>query len=167
METESKYFTRSWTNPRTGKVNPLQWVKSNFSEIQSDKYESPIIHVGTDSQRIRKGKYGFVYVIAIEFSRGARYIYLRDVQFPKARPTRQERLSQEVYATMEIATKLRDEFPTLPIEVDFDLNSDVEYESNKVVPMATGYATGLGFKFNIKPNNQVATRAADSQVRRL
>ena len=42
-----------------------------------------------------------------------------------------------------------------------DYNSDESFKSHKLISAAQGWANSLGYKVNIKPNNQIATRAAD------
>ena len=40
-------------------------------------------------------------------------------------------------------------------------NSDEYHRSNKLISATKGWANSLGYKVNVKPNNQIATRAAD------
>ena len=42
-----------------------------------------------------------------------------------------------------------------------DYNGDENFKSHKLIAAAKGWANSLGYKVNIKPNNQIATRAAD------
>ena len=42
-----------------------------------------------------------------------------------------------------------------------DYNEDEFYMSNKLVSAARGWASSHGYKVNIKPHKQIATRAAD------
>jgi len=42
-----------------------------------------------------------------------------------------------------------------------DYNGDENYQSHKLIAAAKGWANSLGYKVNVKPNNQIATRAAD------
>ena len=45
--------------------------------------------------------------------------------------------------------------------IDMDYNEDESYKSHKLISAAKGWANSLGYKVNVKPNNQIATRAAD------
>ena len=45
------------------------------------------------------------------------------------------------------------------------LNSDEKHFSSKLVQPAVGWAASLGYKTNIKPHNQIATKAADHHCR--
>ena len=47
----------------------------------------------------------------------------------------------------------------------FISNDDKYYMSNKLVSAARGWAQSYGYKVNIKPNKQIATRAADYHCR--
>jgi predicted RNase H-related nuclease YkuK (DUF458 family) len=51
------------------------------------------------------------------------------------------------------------------VEIDLDYNSDENHFSSKLVQPVVGWAMSLGYKTNIKPDNQIATRAADHHCR--
>jgi predicted RNase H-related nuclease YkuK (DUF458 family) len=51
------------------------------------------------------------------------------------------------------------------VEIDLDYNSQEKHFSSKLVPPVVGWATSLGYKTNIKPDNQIATKAADHHCR--
>ena len=70
------------------------------------------------------------------------------------------RLWKETEMSLEIAQKLR-HHPKVSLEIDMDYNEDKRFFSNKLVPVAKGWANSLGFKVNIKPYRQIATSAAD------
>ena len=42
-----------------------------------------------------------------------------------------------------------------------DYNDDGYWPSNRLVSSTCGWASSLGYKVNIKPNAQIATKAAD------
>ncbi len=46
-----------------------------------------------------------------------------------------------------------------------DYNSQDKYFSSKLVQPVVGWAMSLGYKTNIKPDNQIATKAADHHCR--
>ena len=46
-------------------------------------------------------------------------------------------------------------------EIDLDYNENENFKSNKLVNASKGLANSLGYKVNIKPHIQIATRAAD------
>lgn len=143
----------------------------DYSIEQVSKNSSVKIHIGTDSQ-----VYGPViwYTICIVYrygQRGAHFIYKR---IKKPRPPRTvdeetqiiQRLSEEVYMTMEVVQHLL-ENSSLKIEaVEFDFNNEKDYISNKITSMATGWAKGLGLNARIKPDEMIACKAADHICRR-
>lgn len=126
------------------------------------KYPHVEIHVGTDSQVIgRRIKYATV--IAYKYgTRGVHYVltteFIKKADF-------HSRLWKEVDDSMKIALWLRERMPSLNLEVDFDLNGDKKYRSSQLVDAAVGWAKGEGFKCNIKPDRQIATKAADYHCR--
>jgi predicted RNase H-related nuclease YkuK (DUF458 family) len=46
-------------------------------------------------------------------------------------------------------------------KIDMDYNDDEYYESHRLVSSARGWASSYGYKVNIKPHKQIATKAAD------
>lgn len=127
-----------------------------------DKHPHVEVHVGTDSQVI--GRYiKYATVVAYRYgTRGVHYVLstekIKKVDF-------YTRLWKEVEDSMKVALWLRERMPSLNIEVDFDLNGDKKHKSNQLVTAAVGWAKGEGFNCNIKPNRQIATKAADCHCR--
>ena len=121
------------------------------------------VHIGTDSQNKRRHT-TFSTVIAFRYgTRGVHYIYtIRKV--PKIR-VELERLMQETTDSMEVAEWVRASLPHLDIQIDLDYNSDEKFLSNKVADSMYGWVVGSGYKGNLKPDNQIATKAADSHCR--
>ena len=70
------------------------------------------------------------------------------------------RLWKEAELSIDVAEWLTQKI-TLKVEIDMDYNSDESFKSHKLISAAQGWANSLGYKVNIKPNNQIATRAAD------
>ena len=120
----------------------------NFRTVQGKKV-SPIIH----TRNIIKSE------PHVETHIGTDYIYCKET-FPPIKDD-WSRLWLETERTMQIAEVLSKEFPGLRFEIDMDYNEDEYYMSNKLVSAAKGWATSHGYKVNIKPNKQIATRAAD------
>lgn len=117
------------------------------------------IHIGTDSQN-----YGdrtvYVTVIAYRFgTRGVHYIYQKE-NVPLIHDS-WTRLWGETERTMELAEYLGDVLRGIRIQIDMDFNQDETKLSNKLVSASRGWAQSLGYKVNIKPDELVATRAAD------
>ena len=116
------------------------------------------IHIGTDSQNINKETY-YTTVIAYRLgSRGVHYIFSK----PKKKIIRDmwTRLWKEAEYSVDVAEWLTKKI-TLKVEIDMDYNEDKSYKSHKLISAAKGWANSLGYKVNVKPNNQIATRAAD------
>lgn len=139
--------------------------------LKNNNVES--IHVGTDSQNIGR-KTVVVTVIAFRYGisnyncgtlmgKGVHYIYNK-YRVKKIKSV-EERLMFEVENTLNLALWIREHIPTIKLQVDMDINSDEHHLSNKIVNQTRGWGEGLGFKVNIKPNNQIATRAADHHCR--
>ena len=50
---------------------------------------------------------------------------------------------------------------SVKVEIDMDYNENENFKSHKLISAAKGWANSLGYKVNIKPNKQIATKAAD------
>ncbi len=70
------------------------------------------------------------------------------------------RLWQEAEMSIDVAQWLTHQV-SVRVEIDMDYNSDKSFKSNKLISATKGWANSLGYKVNVKPNNQIATRAAD------
>jgi len=66
---------------------------------------------------------------------------------------------------MQVAELLSSNLPGIRFEIDMDYNNDEYFMSHKLVSAARGWARSYGYKVNIKPNKQIATRAADYHCR--
>lgn len=123
-----------------------------------DKHENVKVYVGTDSINSKQFT-TYCSVIAFRYGHsGAHFIYNKE-SIPKIKD-KYLRLWREVELSVEIANHLRTF--NIPIEmIELDLNSDKKWMSNSVVGSGVGYCVGFGYKANIKPEEQVATRAAD------
>jgi predicted RNase H-related nuclease YkuK (DUF458 family) len=120
------------------------------------------IHVGTDSQNQR---HKTIYSIVIAYRYGTRGVhYIVCTQACTKIRDRWTRLWGEVERSIEIAEWLSSKV-SIRLEIDFDFNENEKHFSNKLVTAAAGWATSLGYKTNIKPHNQIATRAADHHCR--
>ncbi len=116
------------------------------------------IHIGSDSQNVGK-KTIYVTAIAYRFgSRGVHYIISKKSEV--IIDDIWKRLWKEAEMSIEVAEWLSNQI-NVKIEIDMDYNSDEKFISNKLISAAKGWANSLGYKVNVKPNNQIATKAAD------
>ena len=116
------------------------------------------VHVGTDSQSLAK-KTQYITVIAYRNgNRGVHYI-LKKSGVPKIKDL-WTRLWKETELSIDIAENIKKSLNITP-EIDLDYNENENFKSNKLVNASKGLANSLGYKVNIKPHVQIATRAAD------
>ncbi len=103
-------------------------------------------------------------VIAFRFSKnGTHFIYSRDNVRPKIKD-RWPRLWGEVERSLEVAQWLKGNGFKVDC-VDLDFNRKEIARSHEMVKSAKGYILGFGFNTSVKPEEQVASRAADHIVR--
>ncbi len=138
-------------------INPIEYtskIVQNYPDVK--------IHVGTDSQS-ENNKTKYITAIAYRFNKkGVHYIFSK-TKFPKVNNL-WSRLYKETELSLNVAEKLKNKL-NISLEIDMDYNENENYYSNKLVPFAKGWANSLGYKVNIKPNNQIATSAADFHTR--
>lgn len=116
------------------------------------------IHIGTDSQSIAK-QTRYITVIAYRFgNRGVHYILMKN-GVPQIKDL-WTRLWKETEMSINVAESIN-QILNVKAEIDMDYNEDENYKSNKLVNATRGWANSLGYKVNIKPHGQIATRAAD------
>jgi uncharacterized protein len=131
----------------------------------NNKFDDMRIYVGTDSQNKRR-KTVFVTAIVFRFgTRGAHYIFSRESIKKIPDSKRFMRLWDEVERSLSVAKHLRDN--DIPVtRVDLDYNRAENAGSYMVVASGAGYVIGEGFDVSTKPDDLIATKAADHLVRR-
>ena len=116
------------------------------------------VHVGTDSQSLAKMTQ-YITVIAYRYgNRGVHYI-LKKNGVPQIKDL-WTRLWKETELSIDVAESIKKSLNVVP-EIDLDYNENENFKSNKLVNASKGLANSLGYKVNIKPHIQIATRAAD------
>lgn len=124
------------------------------------------IYIGTDSQN-QAGQTTMVTVIAFRYSfnRGSHVIYKKENIKPKMNQMI-PRLLLEAEKTLEVASWLQENYTSLKLTaVEFDVNKDKSAASNAIVSAVTGWGIGLGFNVLTKPDEMVATKAANELCR--
>ena len=120
------------------------------------------IHVGSDSQNHRRHT---VYSTVIAYRYGNRGVhYVVHKERIKKIKDRWTRLWKEAEMSIETAELLTSKV-SVQVQIDLDFNVDERYFSSRLVQAASGWASSLGYRVNIKPDNQVATKAADHHCR--
>lgn len=131
------------------------------------KFPGSQIYIGSDSQKKRK-TIEFATVIAYRNGlRGCHIVYYKwnvpRKGYGRGDQLIERRLREEIEKTMEVAQHLQTNSIKI-YQIDFDLNSDSKWKSSRFVQMAAGWATALGYRVAIKPDEQVATKAANQIV---
>jgi predicted RNase H-related nuclease YkuK (DUF458 family) len=131
------------------------YIKDKIKNIPYTK-----IYVGTDSQN-KDTITHYVTAIVIHFNgnNGGHVIYAEEkVPIIKDRFTK---LWGEVTRSLDVANFLKDDCG-IPVQyIDLDLNSNVKWDSNKVLTSAVGLIKSSGFEARFKPNDAYAVRIAD------
>lgn len=133
--------------------------------VRSYLNENPEVEIliGCDSQN-HLDTTVYATVVALYFPRnGAHVLFCKEVT-PIER-TRQVRLMNEVWKSIDVAERLR--LADLPRAkyIDVDLNPDKKYKSNEVLRSAVGLVEGMGYTVRYKSLGALVTHAADALVK--
>lgn len=137
-------------------------------KVMNDHKGDVKIYVGTDSQNFRR-KSCYCTAICYHFiddegtGKGVHVIYKKEsVDKIKDHFTR---LWNESLKSIEIAELLRSK-GILIERIDLDYNDDEYWYSNRLVAAGTGMVKGLGYNVAVKPEELMATKAADHNIRK-
>ena len=144
---------RLFKNIKGERIDPI----AHTLKILKD-YPNVQIHIGSDSQNVGK-KTRYATVIAYRYgSRGVHYILSKKNE--SLLNDMWSRLWKEAEMSIDVAEWLTNQI-SVRVEIDMDYNSDENFKSSKLISATKGWANSLGYKVNVKPNNQIATKAAD------
>lgn len=120
------------------------------------------VYVGSDSQN-RGALTRYAVAVAYRYgNKGTHYVYHRFVT--KRITDRWRRLWKEVELSVEVAKQLEENSIKVYC-VDLDFNKKEMARSHEMVAAARGYVKGSGFECSVKPEEQVASKAADHIIR--
>ena len=144
---------RLFKNIKGERIDPVEHTLKIIRDYPTVK-----IHIGSDSQNIGK-RTKYATVIAYRYgSRGVHYILSKKTEL--LIKDMWTRLWKEAEMSIDIAQWLTHQV-SVRVEIDMDYNSDENFKSSKLISDTKGWANSLGYKVNVKPNNQIATKAAD------
>ena len=144
---------RLFKNIKGERIDPVEHTLKIIRDYPTVK-----IHIGSDSQNIGK-KTKYATVIAYRYgSRGVHYILSKKTEL--LIKDMWTRLWKEAEMSIDVAQWLTHQV-SVRVEIDMDYNSDENFKSSKLISATKGWANSLGYKVNVKPNNQIATKAAD------
>ena len=139
-------------------INLIEYVRGYIEENPQVE-----ILIGCDSQNhINTTVYATV-VALYKPQAGAHVIFCKEIT-PVER-TRQVRLMNEVWKSIEVAELLLSSGLPRAKYIDIDLNPDKRYKSNEVLRAAVGLVEGMGYKVRYKSLGALVTTAADALVK--
>lgn len=149
-----------------------RWFKTEQGQIidivdhclqEIGKRDNLKIYIGTDSQN-SSNKSNYATAIVFRYGlNGCHYVY-KKVQVPRIRD-HFVRLFKEAELTIGIAELITKEIPIKIEALEFDYNTK-KTKSTPVISAATGWAQALGYKTRVKPDEMIASKAADYIVRK-
>ena len=153
----------------------IEYLEKIFDEELANGFKLRVC-VGTDSQKITKGKYDFATVVLITTTenlgggttvgRGGIIVYKSFTNTFKTmnKELVNERMVYEVSKSVEVAYEIAPllDLYDIPLEIHADINPNPIHDSNKALQSAVGYILGMGYEFKVKPDAQAATHCADN-----
>lgn len=135
----------------------------NYVKDYLTNYPETEILIGCDSQNRKRDTIYAIVVGLYRPGKGAHVLYSR-FNTPRERDN-VNRLLNEVWHSVEVAEKIKEELGVAATWIDIDLNPDPKYRSNQALTSAVGIVTGMGYKVRHKGNCPVMTYAADHLVK--
>jgi predicted RNase H-related nuclease YkuK (DUF458 family) len=160
-----------------------EYIKNYFkSRKEADCTNEFEIFIGTDSQRVRRGRLTLYATVICLYTvgKGAHIIYTRvkrdDIGATSKKvgntkgsdPMLFQRLWWEVDYTTQVANYLKDKGVFIGhgvAQVHLDVSVNPENKSNAVYKSAVGYVEAMGYSARCKPEAVAASYAADMCVR--
>jgi predicted RNase H-related nuclease YkuK (DUF458 family) len=139
-------------------VDLIPYVKNHMNNLPQSE-----ILIGCDSQNRRSET---IYAIVIGMynpGKGAHVLYSRFTTYRDRDNT--TRLLNEVWFSVEVAEKLKNDIGLKAKFIDIDLNPDPKYKSSLALASAVGIVTGMGYTVRHKGNSPIMTYAADNLVK--
>jgi len=138
-------------------------VEFIMEEVSSHMKRSGSIFIGCDSQ-ITRDRCVFSTVICLhgaDGQKGGYYFFRREKKNRRKFPTMLNRLLKEVELSVEMGSKILNEYPEADIEIHIDANAKKEEATGKFSDMLVGFARGAGFRCKIKPDAWASSSIAD------
>ena len=121
------------------------------------------VFVGTDSQ-IKTTCCLYVTAICLHGTGGnppGLYFFKKLKEDKHSSKLLKTRIMQEVQYSIDIGTKLMEEYPLADIEVHIDVGSTPRSATRIYVDIIRGWLAGIGFKCKMKPNAWASSSVAD------
>jgi len=150
-------WRKRWLYPGDSRSRTFEDVVRRIEE-----YEDSTVFVGCDSHTAKgfQDKYLFAIAICILSKNGNTYFYSRGVHVKKFQSL-QERLTEEVAFSVDVASRLMKLLPNKKITLHADSNVDAKHKSAKFTDIFRNWAQGIGCDFASKPDAWASSSIAD------
>jgi len=118
----------------------------------TDNNDGIEILIGCDSQNRKRETVYAVVVGLYTPGKGAHVLYTRYTT-PREKD-KDTRLINEVWASVELAERIKNEIGLITRYIDIDINVDKKFGSNSALASAAGLVSGLGYEVRYKNNRE-------------
>jgi len=116
----------------------------------TDNNDGIEILIGCDSQNRKRETVYAVVVGLYTPGKGAHVLYTRYTT-PREKD-KDTRLINEVWASVELAERIKNEIGLITRYIDIDINADRKFKSNTILSSAIGLVVGMGYEVRYKNN---------------
>lgn len=118
------------------------------------------VYIATDSA-VNGGVITYAITIALRYENKGAHVLYRKIKIPRDKiRDNYQRLFKETEFSLEVANFLRSSGVYIE-KIELDYNQDETWFSHKLVNACEGWCKGLGYKTITKPDEMMASRAAD------
>lgn len=150
-----------------------QWYRLNGNQLDFSLEETILsdisktskdlkFYIGSDSHTANKKTIFSVVLVILKKGKGGIGYYKRILENNSF--TTHQRLFQETYYAVELATKINPLLESIGYkieEIHTDLNPNPNFMSSSMINQCLGYIKGMGFIGKTKPNSWAASSVAD------
>lgn len=151
------------------------WISANGSVKSDEEFATVIkksvsegckVYVGTDSM-LRGSNCNFATVVAFHNNdiRVANYHYKRFNIKNSEYMNLKSKITEEVSLAIQAAQFVNNLCPNISIEVHVDIGKNNINKTKKLLPMVTGWVSGMGYILRVKPESWASSSIADNHTK--
>ena len=153
-----KIFKTLGTKQEVDLIPYIEQYKQQFPDVE--------ILMGTDSQNNKKVTI-FAIVIALRKPKNGAHVLFCKYDVPRIKNNNQ-RLTDETWASIEVAEHIREKTGIRARWIDIDINADEKFGSNAVLAESVGMVKGMGYDVRYKnhpKDTPIVTYCSDNLVK--
>ena len=151
------------------------WICPNGSQIKNEEFGIVVtdlinrgsrVYVGTDSM-LRGDNCIFATVISFHNNEKkiATYYYKKFNLVNSEYKNLKIKITEEVNLSVQAAQKVLEYSPGIDVEVHVDIGLNKENKTRSMMPVVSGWISGMGFGLKVKPDSWASSSIADNHTK--